>query len=152
MADAPEVWFYHLERSDAFDVLPQLLERTLARGWRALVRSPFEDRLKALDTALWTARRESVLPHGVAGGEHDARQPILLTTAEDNPNGAQALFLVDGAEAGSLDGLARALDLFDGRDPAALSAARARWKVAKAAGAVVSYWKQMETGSWVKQA
>ena len=149
-AAAPEVWFYHLERSDAFEVLPQLLDRTLSRGWRAVVRSPFADRLRELDGRLWTAR--GVLPHGLAGGPHDARQPILLMEEPGAPNGAEALFLLDGAEAGPLDGVARALDLFNGRDPQAVAAARTRWRTAKAAGAAVSYWKQTEAGSWVKQA
>ena len=34
-----EVWFYHLERTGLEQALPELLNKTLARGWRALVRS-----------------------------------------------------------------------------------------------------------------
>ncbi|MDB5454933.1 MAG: polymerase chi subunit HolC, partial [Caulobacter sp.] len=41
MAATPcDVWFYHLERSALEQVLPELLEKTLGRGWRALVRGP----------------------------------------------------------------------------------------------------------------
>ena len=35
---ACEVWFYHLERTSLDQALPELLEKTLARGWKALVR------------------------------------------------------------------------------------------------------------------
>ena len=148
-----EVWFYHLERSEADDVLPELLRRTLDRGWRALVKSPDPARLAALDARLWTqGRPEAVLPHGLATDPHPDRQPILLTAEGDNPNSAQALFLLDGADAASLAGYARCLDLFDGRDPSAVQAARGRWKTAKAAGATVSYWRQTEAGRWEKQA
>ena len=154
MAEAPcEVWFYHLERSEADAVLPELLRRTLERGWRALVKSPDPARLAALDAALWTSGRpETVLPHGLATEPHADRQPILLSAQGENANGAQALFLLDGAEAGPLDGYVRCLDLFDGRDPQAVQAARGRWKTAKAAGASVSYWRQSEAGRWEKQA
>ena len=147
-----EVWFYHLERSEADEVLPPLLDRTLARGWRALVRGTDAGRLAALDLKLWTVRPDLVTPHGLASEPHPERQPVLLTTGDENPNGAEALFLVDGAEAGPLNGLARVLDLFDGRDDAAVAAARERWRRLKAAGAVLSYWTQTEVGRWEKRA
>ena len=152
MADAPcEVWFYHLERSGVDQVLPELLEKTLARGWRALVRSPDAERLDHLDGWLWSFRDDSFLPHGRAGEPYEADQPVLLTTGPAAANGAQALFLLDGAEPGELDGFARCLILFDGRDEAALAAARTRWKAFRAAGLPVSYWKQTERG-WEKSA
>ena len=154
MAEAPcEVWFYRLERSGVDEVLPELLRRTLERGWRARVKGTDPARLAALDARLWNVGRpESVLAHGLASEPHAERQPILLSTSDENPNGARALFLVDGAQASSLDGYARCLDLFDGRDDEAVAAARARWTAVKAAGAAVSYWKQTEAGRWEKQA
>ena len=32
-----EVWFYHLQRRPLEQVLPNLLERSLEKGWRAVV-------------------------------------------------------------------------------------------------------------------
>jgi DNA polymerase-3 subunit chi len=151
MSDACEVWFYHLERSGLDQVLPELLEKTLQRGWRALVRSTEAERIDHLDGWLWTYRDDSFLPHATAEEPEAERQPILLTTAAGNPNGADALFLIDGAEAGSLDGFERCIVLFDGRDDAALATARKRWKDVKASGSPASYWRQAERG-WEKQA
>jgi DNA polymerase-3 subunit chi len=153
MADAPcEVWFYHLERTGLDQALPELLDKTLARGWRAIVRSSTADRLEHLDGWLWSYRDDSFLPHGLDSEPQAARQPILLTTANDNPNGADALFLIDGAEAGDLAGYARCLVLFDGRDDDQLKRARQQWSALKAAGAPLSYWKQSPDGRWEKQA
>lgn len=146
-----EVWFYHLERTGPEQALPELLEKTLARGWRAVVRSPDPGRLEHFDRRLWTYRDDSFLPHGMAGEAASGRQPILLTTEIGNPNGAQALFLLDGAEPGPLDGWERCVILLDGRDEAAVTAARARWRELKGSGVEVSYWKQTETGGWSKQ-
>lgn len=152
MAEAPcEVWFYHMERSSLEQVLPELLERSLGRGWKALVRSRLPDRLEQLDTHLWTYRDDSFLAHGLADEPHAAQQPVLLTTGMDNPNGADVIFLLDGAETGALDGFARCIVLFDGRDVAALATARAQWRDIKGRGLPVSYWKQMARG-WEKQA
>jgi DNA polymerase-3 subunit chi len=151
VAEPCEVWFYHLERSGLDQVLPELLERTLARGWRALVRSTQAERIEHLDGWLWAYRDDSFLPHGLAEEPHAAAQPVLLTTGFDNPNSADVLFLLEGAEAGSLDGFTRCIVLFDGRDDGALAAARAQWSVIKKSGLPVSYWRQMARG-WEKQA
>lgn len=147
-----EVWFYHLERTALDQVLPELLERTLARGWRALVRTSSKDRVDHLDGWLWSYREDSFLPHGPTDEPQAARQPILLTTGLDNPNDAHALFLIDGAEVGSLEAYARCILLFDGRDDAATALARERWKVFKAGGLPVSYWRQGAERGWEKQA
>ena len=149
---ACEVWFYHLERTSLDQALPELLEKTLARGWRALVRSTARERVEHLDGWLWSYRDDSFLPHGRADEPQAERQPVLITTAMENPNAANALFLIDGAEPGDVAGYERCVLLFDGRDEAAVAAARGRWSGFKAAGCTVSYWRQGETGGWRKEA
>jgi DNA polymerase-3 subunit chi len=152
MADNPcEVWFYHLERTALEQALPELLEKTLQRGWKAVVRTRESGRVDHLDGWLWTYREDSFLPHAPAEEPGAARQPILLTTGFENANGADALFLVDGADPGELTGYARCVVLFDGADEAQLAVARAQWSAVKARGFGVSYWKQQARG-WEKQA
>lgn len=149
---ASEVMFYHLEGAKLEAVLPQLLEKTLARGWRAVVQAGSDERLAALDIALWSYRDDSFLPHGTAALGSSARQPVYLTTGDDTPNDAGVRFLVDGARAASFEGFARFVYLFDGADPEAVAIARDEWKAAKAAGCEVTYWQQSESGSWRKKA
>lgn len=151
-----EVLFYHLERRALEDVLPGLVEKSLARGWRALIKTESADRADAIDTLLWTYAQESFLPHAQAGDGEAGRQPVLITTEADNANGAAILFLVGGAEAPDWAGeearaLTRIVLLFDGRDPSALQNARESWKAAKAVGHEVTYWKESPTGKWEKQ-
>jgi DNA polymerase-3 subunit chi len=149
---AGDVWFYHLERTSLDQALPELLEKTLARGWKALVRSTARERVEHLDGWLWSYRDDAFLPHGLEDEPMAGRQPILITTGMDNLNGADALFLIDGAEAGDVSAYARCVLLFDGRDEAATAAARGRWSGFKQAGAAVSYWRQGENGAWRKEA
>lgn len=146
----PELWFYHLERTELERALPPLLEKCLQRGWRALVRGGSPERLAHLDEAIWTFREDSFVPHAREGDPK--RNPVWLTVESGNPNNAQALFLIDGAEPGDIAGFERACLMFDGRDSAALELARSRWKEAKSAGVEASYWKESETGRWEKQA
>jgi DNA polymerase III subunit chi len=147
-----EVLFYHLEHQPLERALPNLVERTLARGWRAVVQAGSEERVEALDTLLWTYAEESFLPHGTRRDGNASEQPVYLTTEETNPNGAAVRFLVDGAEVGDYAGYERIVYLFDGHDAAAVERAREQWKSAKAARCDVAYWQQSPEGRWEKKA
>ena len=151
-ADAPvEAWFYHLEHGKIDDALPELLEKTLARGWRAMVRTTDPDLLAHLDAWLWAFRDESFLAHGRAGEPNASRQPILLTAGEEPENEAEALFILDEPP-GGLDRYERCIVLFQGADEVALARARRLWATYKAAGSAVAYWKQQEPRGWARQA
>ena len=152
-----EVLFYHLERAALEDVLPGLLEKTRERGWKALVRAGSDERTAALDAHLWAYRDDSFLAHARDRDPNPAEQPILLTSAAGNPNAAEVLFFVDGTEAEDwsnreIADAARIVLIFDGRDPAALDAAREQWKHAKDSGHEVTYWQQAASGKWEKRA
>ena len=139
--------FYHLTRSGLEDTLAMLLDKSLDRGWRVAVRGRDAARLAALDQALWL--REGFLPHGLAGGPHDALQPVLLTTGAAD-NGAACLMALDGADvsAPEAQGLERVGILFDGNDQGAVAVARDQWRALTGAGVAAQYWSE-ETGRWV---
>lgn len=147
-----DVLFYHLLQQPLEQVLPVLLEKTLERGWRAVVQVGTQERLDALDEALWTYRDDSFLPHGQERDGNSAHQPIFLASGDETPNGGGVRFLVDGAQPGSFSGFVRMVFLFDGHDQDAVAGARSQWKAAKAAGCTCTYWLQSETGRWEKKA
>jgi DNA polymerase III subunit chi len=148
-----EILFYHLQRQPIERALPTLLEKSLARGWRVVVQTTSEERIEALDAHLWTFRDDSFLPHGTAREAQAAEQPILLTVNDDNPNGAAARFLLDGAPLPpDFAAYERIVLLFDGDDPDAVEAARARWSEAKQKGCDVTYWQPDEQGRWQRKA
>jgi DNA polymerase-3 subunit chi len=125
-----EVSFYHLQRLPLERALPKLLERTVEAGKRAVVLVRSEERAEALADLLWT-----------------------YDPAEDaNPNGATFLFLADGADSPGLAAYERCFDLFDGNDPEAVQAARARWKSRQEAGHKLRYWQQTDRGGWQEKA
>lgn len=150
-----EVWFYHLETQPLDRVLPNLLQRSLDRGWRVCVQATGPDRVRALDTTLWTFDDASFLPHGTAQEGNAALQPVLLVDDARNLNGAAVRFFIDGAEvlpALHKEGYARAVLLFDGADDEAVQVARRQWTELKGAGYPVTYWQQTEDGRWEKRA
>jgi DNA polymerase-3 subunit chi len=131
--------------------LPKLLERALAEGHRIVVMASSPERVDHLDDLLWTYNDASFLPHGSVKHGNAERQPIWLTTEDENPNQASILVLVDGATSERLGAFARCCDMFDGNDEAAVTGARRRWKDAQAAGHQLTYWEQVE-GKWEKRA
>jgi len=82
-SSGPDYWFYHLEASTLEGVLPGLLEKTLAKGWRALVKLP-EAKLEQLDNFLWTFREDAFLPHGREDEPQAELQPILLSATTES--------------------------------------------------------------------
>jgi DNA polymerase-3 subunit chi len=147
-----EVAFYHLQRASLEDVLPTLLEKTLAAGARAVVVAGSAERVEALAQHLWTWKSEAWLPHGTQRDGEPARQPIWITERDENPNGATFLFLTDGADCASVAAYARCFDLFDGNDDEAVAAARLRWQARREEGHAVTYWQQGARGGWEKMA
>jgi len=148
-----EVLFYHLTASPLEATLPDLLERSLARGWRVVVRLGSDATLRALDAHLWTFRDDAFLPHGGPELGHAAAQPVYLTTGDEVPNRADVLMLADGARAAPAEmaGFVRTCLLFDGTDERAVETARADWRAVKAADLPAKYWAQ-EQGRWVQKA
>jgi len=147
------VRFYHLTESPLEAALARLLKRAWEAGLRVEVRGTDAGRLDWLDQKLWLGDEATFLPHGRAGGPHDARQPILLTTAQTVSERTQCLMSVDGAPVGVAEagGLDRAFILFDGGDPDAVAHARAHWKAFNGSEVTAEYWAE-SGGKWAQKA
>lgn len=147
------VYFYHLTRRPLDETLSVLLGKARQAGWRIAVRGTDPGRLDWLDEKLWLGPEEGFLPHGVAGGPHDAKQPILLTCASEAANDATCVMAVDGADISpdEVETLDRVCILFDGHDPEALQHARGQWRALTEAGCSAQYWSE-ESGRWEKKA
>lgn len=143
--------FYHLTRSPAEDLLPQLLTRALAAGWRVELRATTPARLERLDLHLWQG--DGFLPHGLAGGPHDARQPVLLTLPDQQAaNAPSCLMTLDGPplDPTRIKALERTCILFDGADAPSLDRARDQWRQLTAAAIESEYWSE-ESGRWERK-
>ena len=142
--------FYHLQKQPLEDVLPKLLEKAYASGQKTLVKIGTEERVDFLNGILWTYNDQSFLPHGSKKDGNVELQPIWLTSGEDNPNNAELLFLVDGANIAleNINNFSRVFNIFDGHSEEALNQARNFWKKIKTDGHECHYWQQTENGNW----
>lgn len=146
-------YFYHLTQRPLVETLRMLLNKSLENDWNVAVRGTDAAVLADLDRLLWLGPEETFLPHGLAGSDDDALQPVLLTTQMTAANVPDCVMSVNGAEvtAAEVSALQRVCVLFDGNDEAALNRARGQWKALKDAGASAQYWSE-ESGRWEKKA
>ena len=80
-----------LQRRHRLDqTLPELLEKTRARGWKAVVRTAEPDRVEHLDGWLWAYRDDSFLPHAPAA-EPGAGEPRPARATPAAPGRAQPI-------------------------------------------------------------
>jgi len=144
-----QVDFYQLGGTPAEQVIASIAEKVLANDGRLLVISSDELFLARLDRMLWDQGPTSFLPHGLAGGAEDARQPILLSTSPDAPNQARNMLIADGEWRDAALSYDRSFYLFDA---STLEGARLAWKLlAGREGVERRYWAQVD-GRWKQQA
>ena len=144
-----QVDFYHLGATPVERVLPRLAERVLADGGRLLVVAGDAAQAGRLDLGLWDYKPEAFLPHGIAGGDADAVQPILIACDVAAANGARNVALADGVWREAALGFDRVFHLFDDET---VAAARTAWRALGAQdGLVRNFWRQ-EEGKWTKVA
>jgi DNA polymerase III subunit chi len=130
-------------------VIASIAQKLLGEGKRLLVVAEDQGLLGRLDRMLWDQGPTSFLPHALAGGSEDARQPILLASQTDAPNLARNILIVDGQWREAALTFDRAFYLFDA---ATLGGARLAWKLlAGREGVERRYWAQVE-GRWKQQA
>ena len=150
-----EIWFYHLQNQPFERALPALIEKAVARGWRVVVQTVDDLRLKALDDLLWTYSAESFLPHGRSAEAGADNLPVVLTCGGDNPNAASLRFYVEGAEVDvdpARSSYERVIVLFDGGNEEELAAARRQWSRLKGPAFKLTYWQQSPEGGWLRKA
>jgi DNA polymerase III subunit chi len=144
-----QVDFYQLAGSAPEQVIASIAEKVLAADGRLLVVADDEPFLARLDRLLWDAGPTSFLPHAVAGGPDDARQPVLLSTSPDAPNNARNMLIADGQWRDAALTYERSFYLFDA---STLEGARLAWKLlAGREGVDRRYWAQVD-GHWKQQA
>lgn len=144
-----QIDFYQLADIPAEQVIASLSEKVLEADGRLLIVADDEGFLARLDRVLWDQGASSFLPHGLAGGADDARQPILLSSSPDAPNQARNMLIADGTWREAALTYDRSFYLFD---DSTLEEARLAWKLlAGREGIERRYWAR-EGDKWVKKA
>lgn len=139
---------FYLVSSDPVPTAVSLLASKVRQAEeRLLVVADHLALLEQVSQTLWEARPEAFLANAIAGDEHDAVQPILLSNEADPANGASFLLIADGKWREPGEKFKRVLFLFD-QDT--IVGARQTWKALQdREGMECKFWKQ-QGGRWVE--
>lgn len=140
--------FYQLGAAFLEQVIASLSEKLVEQGERLIIVAADEASLARLDRLLWDQGAASFIPHAVAGGSEDARQPILLSTTADAANRARNLLIADGTWRESALAFHRAFYLFDSTT---LEEARSAWRSLAARDEVERHYWANDNGRWVEK-
>ncbi len=140
--------FYHLTSTPLQRALPKLLEKIVAGGHKTLVVTDSDEESERLNQLLWTYDPDSFLPHGTAKDGRAEDQPVLIAADMAPANDARMLLITCGRMAEKPEQFDRVLDMFDGNDAEAVTAARTRWAAYKNAGHMLTYQQQTASGGW----
>jgi DNA polymerase III subunit chi len=143
-----QVDFYQLAGIPAEQVIADIAEKVLNTDERLLIVAEDGAYLAKLDRILWDEGAGSFLPHGLAGGADDARQPILLSSSPDAPNKARNMLIADGIWREAALTYDRSFYLFE---DATLEGARLAWKLLSGReGIERRYWAR-EGNRWARK-
>lgn len=127
----------------------RLAEMLIAEDQRLLILSSDEAQIARLDRTLWDQGPASFIPHAIAGGADDSRQPILLSTTADAANRARNLLIADGEWRPAALGFDRAFYLFDS---GIVQQARAAWRSLAGGDGLQLRYLAFEDGKWEEKA
>ena len=139
--------FYQLSRDPASATAALLAGKVLDAGERLLIVGGSADLLKDVSRALWDAAPDSFLANAMAGGAHDARQPVLLSHDVSPANGAAMLLIADGQWRDPGKGFARVMFLFDN---ATIDEARGTWRTLGGREEIERHFWRQDGGRWVE--
>jgi len=140
--------FYQLGAAPLEQVIASLAEKLLQQGERLLIVAEDAAPLARLDRLLWDQDPSSFLPHGLAGGADDTRQPILLSSTPDAANRSRNVLIADGKWRDSALAFHRAFYLFDS---GTLEAAREAWRSLAGRDEVERHYWANEGGRWIEK-
>lgn len=123
------VAFVKLKRPERAKILCELAEEFYQAGQRVLVMVQDDNQGVTLDQFMWTWKKGAFVPHVYQSGAvecHD--EPVVIVTAEENPNGAEVLLM--GAPCGLefIRHFRQVIDFAETFDDARLAESRERFR------------------------
>ncbi|MBF0159031.1 MAG: DNA polymerase III subunit chi, partial [Magnetococcales bacterium] len=128
--------------------LVAISDKIYQRQLRLLIVAETEALARQLDDLLWRQPHNGFLPHGLCGGRHDRRQPILIGTSVNDSNGATHLISAVTQPIDAPDRFDMLLDFVHPNDAEQMQQSRQRYRYYRQQGYVMEYWRQDDSGAW----
>lgn len=135
----PSVEFIKLERPERAVLLCELAEEFSRKDQRIVIVVQDDNQGVTLDRFMWTWRKGSFVPHVYDNGAIDCiDEPVVITTREENRNGAQVLIQGRPCSIDFVRQFAQGIDFADVYDDQLAQQSRERYKTCRESGINVS--------------
>jgi len=135
----PSVEFIKLERPERAVLLCTLAEEFFGKTQRVVVVVQDENQAVTLDRFMWTWQKGSFVPHVYDNGAIDCiDEPVVITTREENRNGARILIQGRPCAIDFVRQFERVIDFAEVYDDALAQQSRERYRACREAGFDVS--------------
>jgi DNA polymerase-3 subunit chi len=136
---------FYLAPETTDKMLFNLLLKMLEKNNKILIFCESDEQLKQLDDSLWLLGRIKFLPHGKQGDGYESKQPVFLTTKEENPNNSNFIFIFGNPSKEFIAKFDKGFHIFTRKD---YIPAKEKWEKLKGQGFDVVY-NAMEDNKWV---
>lgn len=131
----PEIQFIKLRKPEKAKHFCELAEHYLHQGRRLLLMVQDDNQAVTLDRFLWIWNKGSFIPHAYDNGAVDClEEPVLITTREQNGNGARVLVLGKPCSLEFVRQFEEVIDFAELYDEALAEASRERFRLYREAG------------------
>ncbi|WP_305046267.1 DNA polymerase III subunit chi [Geoalkalibacter sp.] len=131
----PLIEFIKLKKPEKARYLCELAEEFFQQGKRVLITVNDDNQGVTLDLFLWTWHKGSFLPHCFDNGAVDCLdEPVVITTAERNGNGARVLIQGKPCSLEFVRGFDQVIDFAESYDEMLLQQSRRRFVLYREAG------------------
>ena len=123
------VEFVSLNRPERARVLCDLAETYYLQGERVLVIVQDDNQGITLDRFMWTWKKGAFVPHVYDNGSVESHdEPVVIVSAESNPNGAGVLIMGVPCSVGFIKQFRLAVDFAEAHDEMRLEESRERFR------------------------
>jgi DNA polymerase-3 subunit chi len=151
MSEKPQIWFYQTMKGELLSSISSLVEKIYEKGMSVFIHGHDEALIDSLDEHLWTYNPTTFLPHARLDGETDNDHSILLGTKYGSQPTFSIYLSISAQSWPDENGFLRMMFLFDEADLAHKDWARVQWKQFQKTDYSLQFWKQSESGKWIKQ-
>lgn len=146
----PDISFYEVTSSVFEKSVCQLIQKCYETGINTFVKTEDENVQELLNKTLWTFSQKVFIAHGSKNDDMPERQPVLISSEENNLNNSKILVCV-GAEHSNIEVFDRVLVIFYESSQIQRDLCRALYAKYKKQFGELTYYKQNEKGIWEKK-
>ena len=104
--------FYQIEDTNFLRTICKIIERAYLESYKVMVKVENSSIEESLNKILWSYSQKTFIPHGASFDPLPNKQPVYITTTDDNCNDADLIIFVNSLYSEGCKGYRKVLNIF----------------------------------------